>query len=286
MKSKSLINSVLILFLPMCFVFGFSGCDKSEWEETSPHAEDPVFQTKQATKSLADVDTTLNASADDFIYFEPYSIERNCGCVPPIRVEIVTGVPVFWFPLGGSYECKEFSLEYTINGVTGTKEVVGTEMVITDVRIGYGQSCEGSVKLTCKSTDCAKYSGPCSRTVKFNLKEGEEVTTNPNSCGRYYEEVTVEVIRDGSAVVSVPEPSLDDNRMAPTCLDVKYGDRTVRSFNLEIGENEISYTTGVYNYQIRMYNPDLCSSPTNHFLECDLLGGPGLKTVREINNTH
>ena len=289
MKIKSLINSTLIFYLPICFVLGFSACDKSEWEEASKNAENPVLQTKQTTKSLTDVDTTLNASADDFVYFEPYSIERNCGCVPPIKVEIVTGVPVFWFPLGGSYECKKFSLTYTINGVTSERpEVNGTDMFVTDVRIGNGQGCEGSVKLTCLSQDCAEYSGPCSRTVHFSLKEGEETTTNPNSCGRYYEEVTVEVIQDGSAIVSVPEPSIVDNKMAPTRLDVKYGNQTVRSFNLEIGENEISYTTGVYNYQIRMYNPDLCSGsgPANHYLECDLLGGPGLRTVREVNNNH
>ena len=180
-------------------------------------------------------------------------------------------------------------MEYTINGVTCERpEVNGTDMFVTDIRIGYGQGCEGSVKLTCLSKDCAKYSGPCSRTVYFSLKEGEEATSNPNSCGRYYEEVTVEVIQDGSAIVYVPEPSIIDNKMAPTQVDIRHDGHVLGSQELEIGKNEISYTTGIYNYQIRMYNPDLCggSGPTNHYLECDLLGSPGLRAVREINNHH
>ena len=297
-KDKFMYNSVWYVLLFVSLLFGITSCEKSELETVEEKTENPAFlSVREATKSLADVDTTLNASADDFVYFETYGNERNCGCVPPIKVEIVTGVPVFWFPLGGSHECKKFSLEYTINGITTSREEVnGTDMFVTDVRIGNGQGCKGSVTLKCQSEneDCKPFgdnefaSGRCARTVYFSLKEGEEATSNPHSCGRYYEEVTVKVIQDGSAIVYVPEPSIVDNKMAPTQLDIRHDGRVLGSQELKIGKNEISYTTGIYNYQIRMYNPDLCggSGPTNHYLECDLLGSPGLRAVREINNHH
>lgn len=296
MKTNALIARGILSSLLGFTLFVFSACEKSDWEKREEKAESAVSQSlKQTTKSLTDIDTTLNASADDFVYFETYGNERNCGCVPPIKVEIVTGVPVFTFPLGGSYECKSFTLKYTINGATYSTSVSGTGVHVSDVRIGYGEGCEGRVTLTCTSSSSkckplGPYSGSeyCSRTVHFSLKEGSGGTVNPNSCGRNYGEVVVEVTKDGKLSVIVSLPSIVDNEMAPTRLDVRYGDRIVRSSDLEIGENTVDYNTGIYGYQIRMYNPDLCtgSGPTYHYLECDLLGGPGLKQVREINNNH
>ena len=270
----------------------FSACEKADWEKREEKAESAASQSlKQTTKSLTDIDTTLNASADDFVYFETYGNERNCGCVPPIRVEIVTGVPVFYFPLAETYGCSLLALNYTINGSSGSDNIsTGNGRYATNIRLGYGQRCEGSVTLTClsKEQNCKWFANnPCSRTVHFSLKEGSEGgTVNPNSCGRNYGEVVVGVIEDGKLSVIVSQPSIVDNEMAPTQLDVKYGNQTVRSFDLEIGENTVYYNAGIYGYQIRIYNPDLCigSGPTYHYLEGDLLGGPGLKHVREINN--
>ena len=294
MKTNALIARGILSSLLGFTLFVFSSCEKSDWEEGVEKAESAVSQSlKQTTKSLTDIDKTLNASADDFVYFETYGNERNCGCVPPIKVEIVTGVPVFYFSLMEMYGCSQFRIEYTINGSSYSDDV-SSGMYVTNERIGYGQRCEGSVTLICMDTlkdECQSWggvAGKCSRTVHFSLKEGSGGTVNPNSCGRNYGEVVVEVTKDGKLSVIVSLPSIVDNEMAPTRLDVRYGDRIVRSSDLEIGENTVDYNTGIYGYQIRMYNPDLCtgSGPTYHYLECDLLGGSGLKQVREINNNH
>ena len=94
MKTNTLISRGILSSLLGFTLLVFSACEKSDWEKREEKAESAVSQSlKQTTKSLTDIDTTLNASADDFVYFEPYGNERNCGCVPPIQVEIGTGVP-------------------------------------------------------------------------------------------------------------------------------------------------------------------------------------------------
>ena len=288
-----LINRILSVLLSMVFLIDFFSCEKVDLETIEEKMEDQVFlNMRQNTKSINDIDTTLNVSSDGFVYFEPYVI-KNCGCVPSVTVEIITGALVFKFPLASMYSCPLFHISFTANGYSEEANIFTTDgMYVTNKRVGYGQSCEGSVTLTClnKEQNCKWFANnPCSRTVHFSLKEGSEGSTiNPNSCDRNYGEVVIKVIEDGKLSVIVSQPSIVDNEMAPTQLDVKCGNQTVRSFDLEIGENTVYYNAGIYGYQIRIYNPDLCigSGPTYHYLEGDLLGGPGLKHVREINNNH
>ena len=243
------------------------------------------------TKSLSDIDTTLNASSDDFIYFEPYGIGRSCGCVPPIQVSIVTGVPTFTFPLGGSYGCSSFKLQYTINGTTYTDDdVSGTDVYVTDIRIGYGQSCTGSATLICKNNDTrckpAGEESRCSQTVNFSLKEGSGGSSgNPYSCGRNYGHVAVEVIQTGVARIIVADPSITFNEMQVTRCEVYHENQSIYGMDLDVGENIIQFPPGG-DYWLKMYNPQECSRADAHFLRCILWGATGPKHVEYINNQH
>lgn len=292
-KDRFVYNGVLYALSLAFFLFGVSACEKAELEAVEEKTEEPVqLSGREMTKSLVDIDTTLNVPSDGFVYTVPYSndIGRSCGCVPPIKVELVTGVLVFTFPLGGSYECRSFSLTYTVNGATYSKDdISGTDVYVSDVRIGYGQSCTGSATLTCKSSnpECAGYSGSCSQTVNFSLKEGGSGSSggNPSSCGRYYGDVTVTVTQTGVAEINVAYPLITFNEMQVTRCEVYHENKSIYGIDLEIGKNSIQFPNGA-DYWLKMYNPNECSNAAEHFLRCSLWGAPGPKYVEEINNKH
>ncbi len=211
-------------------------------------------------------------------------------------MELVTGVLVFTFPLGGSYECKSFTLKYTVNGTTYSKDdISGTNVYVSDVRIGYGQNCTGSATLTCtsNSSKCkplGEYSGSesCSQTVNFSLKEGGSVGSggNPSSCGRYYGDVTVTVTQTGQAEINVAYPSITFNEMQVTRCEVYHENKSIYGIDLKIGKNSIQFPNGG-DYWLKMYNDQgECHGITYHYLKCSLWGAPGPKYVEEINNKH
>lgn len=290
-KDKPMYKGVLYALSFTFLSIGISSCEKTEWKGAEEGTEfSELLNLKQVTKSSAEnIDTTLNVSADGFFYFEMNDLERNCGCVPPIKVEIVTGVPVFIFPLAETYKCDRFSIEYTINGSTySDPEIFSTSgSYVTNVRLSYGQICSGSVTLKCKNTDesCAGYGNPCSRTVHFSLIDDGGTGRNPNSCNRYYGDVSVEVVQAGQAKINVVSPSMTFNEMRVSRCDIYLENTLVESVELDEGENWISFSL-VGNYWLKMYNPAECSYPNEHFLRCSLGGGTGAKYVEEINNQH
>ena len=264
--------------LSIGFLSVLFACTKTE--------EDVFFSQEDALQISARVKTEIledsiaepeyNVPAEGFVYAQPYGIERNCGCVPPVSVEIVTGVPVIRFQLSEMYgPCRGFNVAYTINGSSYEEKSFELDRsIVTNVRLSYGQSCEGEVTVSCLSPAC-DVGGPCMRRVLFSLQEGGGSVIIPGGdCGKYYKNVKVKVPQSGAAVVTIERiNTADKTGMVPTAYSVchldGYIEREVGTGTLVLGENRISFPTSG-RYLLKMYNRNECGVSGEHYLKYDV----------------
>lgn len=268
-----------------CFVILLCvGCSKSDIELSA----DNLLPSSQTAQRVSLTDTLSN---DTCCHTKTWACG---GCIPNITVRLWTGVPMVALSMTSMNPvCKEYKISMTLNGETKTN-YISTDYqleVPMDFRVSWGQSCSGSVTVSCKNPDCENSPSPCKKTAYFTFNgNGDGGSADKPTCGKDLSIVSVAVPQRGRFLVDIPATPSGSGYMNPDTYIIYYSDGE-GNYERQRGGlsgdtvNEINfYASGGGSYWIKMYNAAICGGSDSHYLYYYMNVSPNFWSAQLVKN--